>query len=608
MQPTESEYDVVIVGGGFIGATLAKQLGDEDKSVLILEAGVGSGMVPGGYQGFLDTFYLNPIKGPPNAPYAQNKFAPMPGKPLEPYYRFGTPIHFGSDYARALGGTSLHWLGVSLRHVPSDFRLRSEYEQGLDWPVSYDELEPDYCEAERFLGVAGDVNDQSYLGVWFKKGYQYPMRTVPLTWLNMQMKEALDGMSVWYDDEEYPIEVVPLPQARNSTPYDPEHKPIGNAAPYRYGEGQRCEGNSACIPICPVQAKYTALRTLYQTNVDHVRIQTQSIASEVLVGENGQVSGIRYQHYRDPNGPIDGDNLTEHTVTAKIYVLGAHAAENPKLCLASKNGGRTPQGVANSSGLMGKHLMDHPYLNFIGQFPHPVGPFRGPDVTGGMPKLRDGSFRRHRASFRTDFGNWGWLFPNNDPFASVADFIDNKHLFGDRLRRQVSTSLPRQFRIGFLLEQLPDDNNRVRIDDAHRDAIGNHIPILDYDYDDYTMRGAAAATEFTKLVFARLGIEDFSTQANQAANATKKFEGVEYNFWGSGHLIGTHLMGTDPTNSVVNADQRSWDHDNLYLVGCGSQPTSATANPTLTMVALALRTSRTIAAKLAPISVHGGAR
>ena len=592
------EYDVVIVGGGFIGATLAKKLGDEGHRVLILEGGVADGMIPGGYRGFLETFYLNPIKGPPNSPYPQNKFSPMPGKLAGFYPRNGTPIWFGSGYARALGGTSLHWLGVSLRHLPHDFEIKSRYGGGLDWPVSYDELEPWYSDAEHFLGVAGDVEDQAYLGVWFKKGYQYPMKTIPLTWLNSQMKEALDGMTVWYGDEEFSIEVIPLPQARNSDPYDSNKQLIGNAAPYRYGEGARCEGNAACIPICPVQAKYTALRTLYQTNVDNVVIQTQSVASEILVDGNGRVEGIRFKHYKDVDGPVDGHNLTEHTAKAKIYVVGAHAVETPKLCMASKNGGRTPDGIANSSGLLGRHLMDHPYQNFIGLFHHPVGPFRGPDVTGGMPKIRDGEFRKYRAAFRTDLGNWGWFFPNNAPYASVDELVDDRNLFGEGLRREFTSTVPRQFRVGYLIEQLPDPSNRVRIDEKYKDAIGNYIPILDYDYDEYTLRGAQAATEFTDLFFARLGIENYTSQAALAEHATKEYEGKEYNFWGSGHLIGTHMMGFDASSSVVDNHQRTWDHDNLYLVGCGSQPTSATANPTLTMTALALRTAAKISEEL----------
>ena len=93
---------------------------------------------------------------------------------------------------------------------------------------------------------------------------------------------------------------------------------------------------------------------------------------------------------------------------------------------------------------------------------------------------------------------------------------------------------------------------------------------------------------------ARLGIENYTNQAFYLPHTTKEFEGKRYHFWGSGHLIGTHMMGTEASNSVVDEYQRTWDHDNLYLVGCGSQPTSATANPTLTMMALALRTAKRI--------------
>lgn len=610
MDPTSEHYDVVVVGGGFVGAAMAKQLGDAGKRVLILEAGVGSAMMPGGYEGFLDTFYRSTARGLPNSPYTANTFAPMPGKLDDPYYVYGTPIWFGSDYARALGGTSLHWLGISMRHVPNDFEIRTKYEQGLDWPVGYDELSQHYGRAEHFIGVSADVAEQSYLGIEFEPGYHFPMQSFPMSWFHDRIAEGVDGMTVTYDGVEYPVKVVPLPQARNSTPTDNGHTPIGNAAPYRYGEGQRCEGNSACIPICPVQAKYNALRTLYTTNIDNVLIQTQSVVSEVRIAPDGTtVTGIRYKHYNDPNGPVDGANVTEHEVTATVYVLGAHAAENPKLCLASRNDGRTPNGIANSSHKMGRHLMDHPYLNFIGEWHSPVGPYRGPDVTGGIPTLRDGTFRTERAAFRTDLGNWGWLFPNNAPFGTVEDEVEKNGLFGQALRRELGTRLPRQFRMGYLLEQLPSDSNRVRIDDRYRDALGLHRPILDYDYDEYTLRGAEAARAFTAMIFDRMGIVDHSDKEGQAPHATKEYNGVQYNFWGSGHLIGTHLMGTDPATSVVNSDQRSWDHENLYLVGCGSHPTSATANPTLTMMALALRTADTILSELTPLTVQsGGAR
>ena len=199
------------------------------------------------------------------------------------------------------------------------------------------------------------------------------------------------------------------------------------------------------------------------------------------------------------------------------------------------------------------------------------------------------------------------MFPNNAPFSSVSNYVDEQNLFGDELRSQVQTDLPRQFRIGFLLEQLPDPGNCVTVDENFKDPLGNYIPILKYDYDDYTLAGAAAATEFIDLLFARLGIQNFTSQANQAQKATKIYKGVAYNFWGSGHLIGTHLMGSRG-KSVVNVDQRTWDHDNLYLVGCGSQPTSATANPTLTMMALALRTSEKIAKALEGVSVRRSGR
>ena len=113
--------------------------------------------------------------------------------------------------------------------------------------------------------------------------------------------------------------------------------------------------------------------------------------------------------------------------------------------------------------------------------------------------------------------------------------------------------------------------------------------MISYDIDDYTLAGMAAAKRFYQDVFARAGIEDASDHAKGSWFPNVTYQGEEYHYHGMGHFAGTHVMGDDPTSSVVDADQRSWEHHNLFLVGSGSFPTMGTSNPTLTLAALALR-------------------
>jgi len=621
-------YDVVIVGGGVVGSILAKWLTQHGKEVAMIEAGINDANSYLGYQSYVDRSYMLPSR--PNAPYPQNDNAGMPGIPypedktFEPkawfdpndqYWIQEGPVAFGSDYARALGGTTLHWLGIALRHLPEDFHIKKTYGHGRDWPVDYKEMMPYYRRAEYELGVAADVAQQSYLGVEFEENYVFPMQEFPSTYLDKVLGNAVDGMTFKDRGKEYPIKIVPTPQARNAMPNteagvnsmtapegpvawkkahpnaeDPGFHPIGNPTDLGVGLGERCEGNSSCIPVCPVQAKYNAMKTLAQADKKLLDLRSQCVASKILLDESRKrVTGIEYKCYKDSSKP---GHSTE-TIKGRVYVLAAHAVENAKLCLISD--------VANSSDLMGCNLMDHPYINFSGLYHKKIWGYRGPDVTSGMPLMRDGEFRKERASFRTDIGNWGWVFPKGSPASVVEDMVENQGLYGAKLRAKLEDQGPRHMRIGFLIEQLPDPGNRVLLRDKngkgkeHLDQLGIPRPVIQYDVDDYTLAGMESATKLAEQLFKVAGIE---MQPQAHGSGSKSYKGKTYPFWGSGHLIGTHIMGDHPHHSVVDSYQQTHDHENLFLAGCGSHPTSATANPTLTMAALTFRTLDKILEKL----------
>jgi choline dehydrogenase-like flavoprotein len=311
------ECDVAIVGAGFAGALIANELGKAGKEVVILEAG---DPVPPNINDYMERFYKASAKVP-ESPFTpevvdanDNLLDPSKvnaGRPtvlsLLPKGTFGDwtepkksylvqkgPRPFASTYDRVAGGTQ-HWLGTCLRLVPADFRMKTKYSsvpQFVDWPIGYDDLNTWYGKAEWELGVSADVQEQAFLGIKFPDKYTYPMPKIPRSLVDAAVAQALTSLSkdetAFLEMETSPTEirVRNLPAARNSQPY----------------KGRRaCAGNTNCIPICPIQAKYDPTITLNDaTETGHVRIFDRHVASEIVVGENGRISQINFIRYAAP--------------------------------------------------------------------------------------------------------------------------------------------------------------------------------------------------------------------------------------------------------------------------------------------------------------------
>src|SRR5581483_11447930 len=461
---------------------------------------------PAKYQGFVSTFHaMGPLRGTPNGPYPVNSSALSPNDAKQdPYFVQIGGKRFLSDYLRMLGGSTLHWQGTSLRMLPNDFRMQSAYGQAIDWPVSYDDLEPFYREAEHAIGVSANVDDQRQAGARFPEDYVYPMERMPQSFIDRFFIETLTGATVDLHGGTYPLRVISLATARNSTPNPAFDGNRGYAAVGAVGtpeSGGRCQGNSICSPICPVQAKYNAMKTLVDARRSgHLEIRTQCVASRLRINrESGRIGGLEYKQYRNAGDP----HYESAFVEGSVIILAANAIENSVLMLASQ--------VADKSGQLGRNLMDHPYISLQGLAPRPVYPFRGPDVTSGVESLRDGKFREKHAAFRASIGNWGWV---GEPGGTVKKLLDQKQ-FGKTFRHQLHDRLTRQVKLGVFLEHLPDPNNRVTIDPQHTDSLGNYLPILDYGYADYTLEGGIMAIERVwPAIVTKTGIEDrtdFST-------------------------------------------------------------------------------------------------
>ena len=530
------EADVVIVGAGIAGTLVAYRLARAGVKVLILEAGPWVDRAEA-----VRAYRSNPIKTP-DAPYPLLAHAPRPSVLTlrDGYYVQDGPATFGSTYERRVGGTTWHWQGTAMRFLPNDFRLKTLYGVGVDWPLGYEQLEPWYLQAEQEIGVAGEDDLDS------PRSAPYPLPPIPASFLDRQIDAVLRDRG---------LRVRTSPHARNSIPFQ-------NRPP--------CCGNNTCVPICPIGAKYDASVHARMAQQAGARILDQAVAYRVQVDDQDSVSAIAFKR---PDG-------SEQIAVGRYFVIAAHGVETPRLLLMSRSE-RFPDGVANSSGQVGRNLMDHPVLVSLALARDPVYPYRGPGEISGIEHMRDGPFRTERAAFRTPIGNDGWSF-GGESLVALARTLIGRGSRGVDLHDALAYAGRRQVRLAALLEQLPDARNRVTLADQ-TDALGLPRPRITYAHDDYVHRGREDARKLADVVFDALG----ATQRTHVDG-----------FFGAGHIMGTYRMGTDAKSSVVDPVGRAHDHSNLFLIGSGVFPTGGTANPTLTLAALALMTAAEIAKSL----------
>ncbi|WP_207592332.1 FAD-dependent oxidoreductase [Halomontanus rarus] len=515
--PSE-RVDVCVVGAGPAGALTAYSLAERGHDVVILEAGPR----------FSFEDRLRRMEYSLRPAHDGLEVWEMGGD-RDAYASTG-PLDYPLNDVRVkgVGGTTLHWLGYVPRYHEKDFEMESRYGIGEDWPISYDDLRPYYAEVEREMGVAG-AEDNPF----------EPPRESPF---------PMDGFSPSHSDsllveacEELDITVHSIPQARNSETYD---------------DRSPCVGYGTCIPVCPSGAKYSADVHVAKAEAEGARVIDRAPVQRLAHDASGE--RLEAVEYATPDGET-------HRQEARQVVLACGAIETPRVLLLSESD-QYPDGLANSSGAVGRYLMDHPLVMTFGTASEPTRQHHVGFSTSGTHQFYDHE-EPTPGSFHIGFLNYAGPSP-------VAAALSNGD-WGDSLVSDVSTEVTGHIGTEALVEQLPREENRVTLDTSQTDDHGNPVPEVHWSVGDHAIETAEAALEVQRDILETMGARvTWSTNPRSPASGS--------------HPMGTTRMGSDPESSVVDARLRTHDLENLTIASSSVFPTGGAMNPTLTIGALSL--------------------
>ncbi len=436
-----------------------------------------------------------------------------------------------------LGGTTWHWAGVTPRFIPTDFKMKTRYGIGEDWPLTYDELEPYYSEAEKEMGVCGEANNND----GSPRSGAFPLPPMPKTYLEKVIISVLEKKSE--------LRFVPRPSARNTREYK--------------GRSQ-CQGFGTCSPICPSGAQYAAITHVEMAEKAGARVLANMLVDRVIKDKHGKVLGVEGHN----------ENNEKFSAKGKIVIIAANGIETAKILLMSRDES-SPNGLANKSDQVGRNYMDHPGIFCRFLMPEPVYPGRGPETTQACFTYRGGAFRK-------DSSAWTLTIYNRTHLHAIADELLKQNLMPLELDKVLQDRVLRQVEMDVGLEQLPNSENRVTLNWQEKDSAGQPKIKLYNKYREYETKSFARLRKELKHIVGLLDGEIVSISEPFAHH----------------HLMGTTRMGDNPNTSVTDKDGRTHEHDNLFIVSTSLFTTGGTANPTLTIAALALRTAEKIEQQL----------
>ncbi|WP_254525026.1 GMC family oxidoreductase [Natrinema caseinilyticum] len=520
------DADVCVIGAGPAGGIVADRLADAGRKVAILEAGPRFDSAD---RLARQERAIRPFYGPQDV---------WDGGGERDAFSTTGEWSYPLDLARVkgVGGSTLHWQGMVMRLHEDDFDSRSVRGVGTDWPIDYDDLRPYYAAAERELGIAG-AQDNPFAPPREKP---HPMPAFPPSYSDGLFAEACDELE---------IAMHSVPNARNSESYD--------------GRGA-CVGYGTCRPVCPSGAKYDATVHVERAEATGATVIDRAPVQRLEHDADSVTAAV----YATP----DDERRRQE---ADAFVIACGGVETPRLLLLSESS-RYPDGLANSSGLVGKYFMDHLFAGVNGVIDEPTRQNHVGFLTSESHQFYDDADDQY-APFKLEFFN----FAGPSPVGMALSGDDWGDDLLERLRRDYGTHIG----IGALVEQLPREDSSVGLDPDRTDDRGNPVPHIDWSVDDRALRTIERVNEIQREILAELGAE--ITGRIGPENTIPTF-----------HHMGTTRMGTDPTESVVDPTLRTHDLENCWIASSSVFPTGGAMNPTLTIAALALKAADHVAEAL----------
>ena len=446
-----------------------------------------------------------------------------------------------NNSGRGVGGSTVHYSMIAMRAHPEDFRRRTlegdvPGAELRDWPITFDDLEPYYDEVERDLRIAGPT-----FYPWGRRAHRYPQREHEL---NASARVLVYGCTA------LGIRTAPAPVATLSAPH---------------GRRPPCVYRGFCNYGCTTNAKSSILVTYIPRAIAAgAEVRPGCMAARITHDEHGRATGVLY---------FRGDDVqTLHRQRARHVAVCAYSIETPRLLLESASS-MFPDGLANSSGLVGRNLMVHSGHQVFARFGERINQHKAPP---GLALTEEFNRSMPDASFVCGY-TIEVVGPHPVDFASRISTA--RGIWGSELR---SAMMDYNYwsGIGLVGEVMPQRSNAIRLHTTERDRYGLPVPHIVFEYHDNDRRLITHGVGRMEAIMSAAGGKDIWTAERTA------------------HLLGTCRMGREQSDSVVNADCRTHDVPNLFICDGSVFPTSTGVNPSLTIEAIAARTADRIAATI----------